>query len=316
MANFTLSLNYVTGGLSGVPSYVPLVAGGNGSAINPTQVLNPGENPHPPLPPTGPAAAGDLQSIVALRNLNGQSIISTPTGGLTVQGTGYNINFDPTTLQGRITPLINPYTSLGVNASNPGTISTFTGSNVLLIIEVSEPQPGAKRYYKQLIEATTITVSVHREIAPVRASGYINPKGFALGTRTIAGTLILDQFTVDALLPFFQASLVTDTSKDTNFVHPDQLPPFNITLLFTNEEGYASMRHLLDVKFVTDGVVYSIQDMLSEQTLSWMALDFTPLQPLTSLNIFQPVNPQDQTLTNQNSPTTMMQQPSSLTSVN
>lgn len=303
--------NYITGGLYPLraPYYTPLVVGGISLVVNPTIQLNPIEEPRQSVVPQynlSPQQASDLRNISTLRSTDGSVIVSDPTGGLTLSGTGYNINFDPNTLQGRVSPLLNPYTSSGFGDSVIGGYSTFTGSDILLMIEIAEPAPDGKRYAKQLVEATTITVSTHRETVPVRASGYINPKGFALGTRTIAGTLILNQFTAEALLPFFQSSLVNDGSKDTNFTKLDQLPPFNITLMFTNESGYASMRHLLGVKFVTDGVVYSIQDMLSEQTLTWMATDFTPLQPITAMSMFQPVNPFDPTTRRERTPSDVM----------
>src|SRR5205085_3020687 len=39
----------------------------------------------------------------------------------------------------------------------------------------------------------------------------------------------------------------------------DQLPPFNFTLLFNDETGYASYQRLLGVRLVSDGVIYSTQ---------------------------------------------------------
>ena len=176
------------------------------------------------------------------------------------------------------------------------------------MIESADVGSDGRRHYKQLLEATTITVSVHREVAPVRAGGYINPKGFALGTRTIAGSLILTQFTADVMFNFLQSLNLTDGSKDTVFTKTDQLPPFNITMIFTNELGYASQRKLLGVKFVTDGVTYSIQDMLVEQMLSWMALDFTPLMPLTVDNLYTPTNAYDQTTRRERVPADAMRQ--------
>jgi hypothetical protein len=59
-----------------------------------------------------------------------------------------------------------------------------------------------------------------------------------------------------------------------------------MTLLFTNEYGNVSYRRVLGVEFVTDGVVYSTNDMLAEQTISYMAADFTPLLDLASGPIF------------------------------
>jgi hypothetical protein len=58
----------------------------------------------------------------------------------------------------------------------------------------------------------------------------------------------------------------------------DQLPPFNATILFSDEYGNSSYRRLLGLEFVTDGTVYLIQDMLSKQTISYMASEFAPLR--------------------------------------
>ena len=77
-------------------------------------------------------------------------------------------------------------------------------------------------------------------------------------------------------------------SADTYYKHVDQLPPFNLTLLFSNELGYASYQRLLGVSFVDDGAVYSIQDQFSERTLVFLAEDFTELMPLTLSSLYQP----------------------------
>ncbi len=303
-------LNYVTGGLyPSFPNYTPLLTGGVSTSINPTPILNPSEDPtqlglKPRLNLT-PQQKADLQSISSIRDPNGNVVVPNSSGGFTSIGSGYSLDFDPNTLQGRISPALSPN-------NNTSDISTYTGSDVRLMIDSSETPPDGRLYAKQLLEATTITVSVHREVAPVRAGGYISPKGFALGKRTIAGTLIVTQFTTDVLFSFLQSIMLVDGSKDTTFTKVDQLPPFNITLIFTNELGYASQRKLLGVKFVTDGVVYSIQDMLVEQTLSWMALDFTPLVPLTLTNLYQPTNPLDQTTRRERTPTDAMRQKSVL----
>lgn len=150
-----------------------------------------------------------------------------------------------------------------------------------LITKRAAPPKKTEEMTQALVECSTLTVSVHREKAPVRACGHINPKGYARGRRTIAGTMILTRFTVDVLFRFLQAVLPQDFSKDTTHFKPDQLPPFNATILFSDEYGHASYLRLLGFGFVTDGTVYSIQDMTTEQTVSYMASDFTPLMPVT-----------------------------------
>ena len=165
---------------------------------------------------------------------------------------------------------------------------SFSGSDMRIMIELADPSGGGNSKARQLLELTTLTVSVHRVKSPVRACGYINPRGIARGSRTTAGTLILTQFTVDLMYRFLFSELTGDLSKDSLYLKPDQLPPFNLTLMLSDEYGNASYRRLLGVEVVTDGVIYSQNDMFAEQTLSYMAADFTPLLPLNRSALLKP----------------------------
>jgi hypothetical protein len=101
--------------------------------------------------------------------------------------------------------------------------------------------------------------------------------------------MILTRFAADVFLRFLQNVLVAeDSSKDFYYRKADQVPPFNMTLLFTNESGMASYRRLLGVETVTDGVVYSTNDLYSEQSVSWVAADMTPLLPFAVSALYQP----------------------------
>lgn len=179
-------------------------------------------------------------------------------------------------LMERLKKISNPQADFDINAISPLDQEpfTYTGSDLRVFIDIAGTNG------KQLLELTTITVSVHREKAPVRACGYINPKGFARGRRTIAGTMILTQFYADVLYRFLDRKWNQDISKDNPYKKPDQLPPFNLTFYFADEYGHASYRRLLGVDSVTDGTVYSVQDQMTEQTISFMASDFTPLLPI------------------------------------
>jgi len=171
----------------------------------------------------------------------------------------------------------------GTNTINPTGLSATTNSNNVAQQGTSKPA----RQAKQLVELTTITVSVHRVKSPAVACGYINAKGWARGRRTIAGTLVMTKFTTDVLYSFLNSGAFTsDLSKDTTYMKVDQLPPFNLTLLFADEYGNTSSQRLLGVELVTSGDVYSIQDMLSEQTVSYVAADFTPLMPLNKSSLY------------------------------
>lgn len=310
--SFTFS--YLTNGLSALPNPAPLLTNGAPVSLLGTPRETTAEDlARLPLDNqrynlTQSQAIGIQQAYLGSIKDPSGNIVVPVTGGVIPLGSGYNLSFDPTTTLGKVTPALSVVDANSVANLFGSVQETYTGADVRLMIEAAETPNDGRRYAKQLLEATTITVSTHREVAPVRSGGYINPKGFALGKRTIAGTIILTQFTIDVLLQFMQDIMMNDGSKDTMFSTVDQLPPFNITMIFGNESGYASCRRLLGVKFVTDGVVYSIQDMLSEQTLSWMATAFTPLVPLNATGLYTPVDATDPTTKSESTPTTTMRE--------
>jgi hypothetical protein len=238
---------------------------------------------------------GDMLIAVnpaVLRDTSGNVIVPSSDGTYINLGNNHTLDFDPNSFQGKITPALSGKILDDLSLYLGDAPLTYTGSDVRVMLEVADPpQRGdaSRRTAKQLLECTTLSVSVHRAKSPVRAFGYVNPKGFARGSRTIAGTLVMTQFTVDVFLRFLQQVTINeDLTKDEFYSKTDQIPPLNMTLFFSNEQGFASFRRLLGVELVTDGVVHSIQDMLSEQSITYYAADLTPLMPLTMSSLYAP----------------------------
>lgn len=123
----------------------------------------------------------------------------------------------------------------------------------------------------------TISIQSFREKHAVRACGHSYAKGYTRGTRTIGGTMIFTIFNEHAL-----AELIRSLSSSQNYgerdaelstLLPDQLPPLDLTLVFANEYGSLSDFRLYGVEFVTDGSVFSIEDLLSEGTMNFVCRD-------------------------------------------
>jgi hypothetical protein len=249
--------------------------------ISPTDSV--GVGPTPPAPNPGNtqastiAATANLVPATTLSQLNG--LIGG--GAIVPTSSGY---MDSYTAATGPAPFINFFGNSNIRTRVNPTSTTFTGSDLKLLIDCTPV--GKPNQFQQLIECHTISVTSYRMKSTVRALGYTNPKGFARANRTIAGTMILTEMGIDALATFLQSVTVTDKSKDSQVTKSDQLPPFNITMVFANEEGYASARTILGVEFLNDGTVYSVQDLLTERTISWMAYDFTPLLPLDTSQIY------------------------------
>lgn len=227
---------------------------------------------------------GTLGLIGGIDNGSGTSVTSGSSSAV-----GSNSTSLPSFING---PAVNAFDPFGTFSSNIP-LTTYTGTDLTVLIDLVDTPTVANTPSlsgTQLIQCTTISVSIHREKAAVRAAGYIGAKGFARGKRTIAGSIVLTQFTLDSLYSFLMAQQISghDLSKDTTYVKPDQLPPFNMTLLFADELGNVSYRRILGVDFVTDGVVYSTNDMVSEQVLSYVASDMTPLLSIKDSALFTP----------------------------
>jgi hypothetical protein len=181
-------------------------------------------------------------------------------------------------------------------AQNPQTSLHFQGGQLVGVEQVPgefASPPGQDVPYDKgtlfpVINLQAITVSTFRAKRQVRALGHVSPRGIARGSRTIGGTIILTEFDRDA---FWGLIAVPDpvAGADINVgdagipVLPDQLAAFDILLMFANEAGTMAYRMIYEVELVTNGVVYSIQDMYNENTLSFLCTDVTPLIPMPSL---------------------------------
>lgn len=138
-----------------------------------------------------------------------------------------------------------------------------------------------------LVLATLQTISVqsHREKVPVRAIGHANVKGFTRAQRTIAGSMIFTMFNEHALAQLIREmgsvkNKYGDTSLgdgDISMLLADQLPPLDVTILFANEYGSLSQAAIYGVEFMNDGMTLSIEDLLTEEVINFVARDVDPV---------------------------------------
>lgn len=173
-----------------------------------------------------------------------------------------------------------------VNTNTVGyrsTYNSFSGSDATVTIVVPEISPDGNAIGPgqpiELGELQTISYSIHRENSPIRTLGHVNPRGFIKGGRTIAGSLI---FTVFNEYAFYRISQYREFLARQGFFAPlaDMLPPFDIVISFFNEYGQASKMKIMGVTIVDEGQTISIDDLITEQTYTYMARN---IQPLTRL---------------------------------
>ena len=109
----------------------------------------------------------------------------------------------------------------------------------------------------------------------VTGLGRVGIKGFTQGHRTVAGTLVFSSFDRGAFYRKFGSIKNEQIYKDM----PDELPPFNIIMCFVNEFGDASFSALEGVTLLDSSRSYTIDNPVSMETYSYMAVREVPLQP-------------------------------------
>jgi hypothetical protein len=158
---------------------------------------------------------------------------------------------------------------------------SFSGTDIVATMVLPPMGEGQSTGdYLELGELQTVSYSIHRENSPIRTIGHSNVRGFVKGSRTIAGSLI---FTVFNEYAWYKIDEYKNYLSRTNgFFAPlaDMLPPFDIVFTFFNEYGNASKMKIYGITIVDEGQTMSIDDIITEQTYTFMARG---IQPITKM---------------------------------
>lgn len=144
------------------------------------------------------------------------------------------------------------------------TPSFFSGADIKAVIST-----GDKLWV--LGELQTISYSIHREKPSVMLLGRVSPAGFTRGARTIAGSMIFTVFNQEILRHLATSHPEDPVDSGFGSVMSDQIPPFNVTISFVNEDGRMSSVVIYGIEIIDDGQVMSINDMIIENTKSYKA---------------------------------------------
>lgn len=127
-------------------------------------------------------------------------------------------------------------------------------------------------------EIETISISSARSVFPVRRLGEHHVHEYTRGSRSVAGSLIFTTFNRDVFADLYRAwPGESFYGADRNPpMHVDQMPPFHIFLHGTTEYGTIAQAALINVSLTNFGTTFSIHDLKSESTYSYVAQFFYP----------------------------------------
>lgn len=188
---------------------------------------------------------------------------------------------------------------VGLNTSQvTKTYTTFTGADL-------------KAVFHNIVIAELVGVSytVTREIAPIYTCGNPDPRSFSKGKRGIAGTMVFQKFDRQALRELMDASVYVAKNDDYQSIgwrpineisgianderlgvrlatpiYVDQIPPFDVTITYSNEVGHLATEKLLGVQILNEGNGISVDDLTNETNCTFVCRHVTGLQPRPTIS--------------------------------
>lgn len=161
-------------------------------------------------------------------------------------------------------------------------LPAYAGSDIVTIFTING------RHYN-VYNITTLSIDSNRQITPIPTLGRIRISRFARGHRYIAGSIVLLSTSRGAfgfvgpntLSPDLSTEIVKDyiniysfdSISDNNGIVLDKLPPFDVSISYMDEYGRMSYETLYGVVIYRESKVVSINDLVTEITCSYYALD-------------------------------------------
>ncbi|MDD3412435.1 MAG: hypothetical protein PHY47_00380 [Lachnospiraceae bacterium] len=120
----------------------------------------------------------------------------------------------------------------------------------------------------------SLNYSSFREKNAVRTLGRTHARSYTRGQRTIAGTMVFTVLQSHEILNF------GNKISNNNYSMLDQVDPFNLLIVFSNEYGSMSAMHLFNVDINTESQSMSIDSLLLNNTMNFYAQDILPVEDI------------------------------------
>ena len=170
--------------------------------------------------------------------------------------------------------------------------STFSGADISIIFNIpllDRPSITMQQLpIKMVADLQTLSISSTTSIAPVRRVGEAKPANYGKGARTFAGTMVFTLIGQDPFMELYSIDALNSSVGNDGKWHIDQMPPFDAIIVGVNEMGGAGVQIIHGIVLSHWGTTYSIDDMYSESSYTYVADHVTPFitTPLGTLRLF------------------------------
>lgn len=182
---------------------------------------------------------------------------------------------------------INDETGLGLRKRVEGrdyvSYQSYSGTDIIaamylpLLTQSSAINIAGNKRFKVFGTLQTISISSTRSISPVRVLGRSSAVDYTRGARTFAGTMVFATLNSDVFSEVYDLSMAESAANAATSLVSDQLPPFSIVITASNESGSVAAQVIHGITLVNYGTTYSVHDLYTETTYSYVATDVVPL---------------------------------------
>lgn len=124
----------------------------------------------------------------------------------------------------------------------------------------------------------TITYSVYDRMEPIHSLGNVNAKDYVHTHRYIAGSMVFAVFDQHWAKEFIEKYCRSAGIAESEKILTDEMPPMNITISMGNEYGSSSRIALYSVRLFNEGMTMSVNDIYTEHTYQFVALNIDYLE--------------------------------------
>ena len=124
----------------------------------------------------------------------------------------------------------------------------------------------------------TITYSVYDRMEPIHSLGNVNAKDYVHTHRYIAGSMVFAVFDQHWAKEFIEKHCKSAGIAESEKILTDEIPPMNITISMGNEYGSSSRTALYGVRLFNEGMTMSVNDIYTEHTYQFVALNIDYLE--------------------------------------
>ena len=157
---------------------------------------------------------------------------------------------------------------------------SFSGTD--MVVSADMTTSNGRRISRVIGSAQTVSYSIYRKLSPINAIGNMNAKDYVGGPRTIAGSIIFTVFNQHWGTALINEFVKAEPSiKNCDKILMDEIAPIDITISMANEYGVYSRLAIYGVRFFSEGQVMSINDVYTENTFQYVAMN---IDYLTSMD--------------------------------